>query len=348
MLALTATATTKSIKDIEKSLNMQNVKVLRISPNRKNLFLCRRKRTDMYDGINSYNNILVPIANKLKLLGKDYPQTIIYLKLQYCGHAYMLFKRIIGKIYGDKERSVSNCLIAQYHAPQTDQMKSEILIELMKSDSNIRVIFASPALGMGVNMPYVTNIIHISPPSSLEEYTQAIGRAGRTGMQSTAILYFCNSEISNLKVKQNLVTEQMVRFCETEECLRKHQLNYFDFILDHNQVHCCSNCNDFEETEGEKIKKRNLTKENKGYLLNAFNNFLAEKDTILPDEEYFHSFDIFLYKPDTIETLSGKMMIIVDNISTIMNEADLLQYGILNESDSHKIFALVEIFSHLE
>jgi len=164
----------------------------------------------------------------------------------------------------------------------------------MKSDSNIRVIFATPALGIGVNMPYVTNIIHISPPSSLEEYTQDIGRAGRTGMQSTAILYFCNSDISNLKVKQNLVKEEMVRFCETEKCLRKHQLNYFDFLLDHNQEYCCSNCNDVEEMEDEKIKKRNLTKENKGYLLNAFYNFLAEKDPISPEEEYFQSFFINL------------------------------------------------------
>ena len=50
-----------------------------------------------------------------------------------------------------------------------------------KADSQVRVLFATSALGMGVD---VTKVIHISPPSNLESYMQEIGRAGRTGIQS--------------------------------------------------------------------------------------------------------------------------------------------------------------------
>ena len=39
-------------------------------------------------------------------------------------------------------------------------------------------------------------LIHISPPSSLEAYMQEIGRAGRRGSPSTALLYFSKSDIS--------------------------------------------------------------------------------------------------------------------------------------------------------
>ena len=64
-----------------------------------------------------------------------------------------------------------------------------------KVDSQVRVLFATSALGMGVDAPYVTKVIHISPPSNLESYMQEIGRAGRTGIQSYAALYSNNSDI---------------------------------------------------------------------------------------------------------------------------------------------------------
>ena len=49
------------------------------------------------------------------------------------------------------------------------------------------MLFATSALAMGVDA-YVTNIILITPPSSLEAYMQEIGRAGRTGLSSCATL----------------------------------------------------------------------------------------------------------------------------------------------------------------
>lgn len=340
------------------SLNMKFSTVLRISPNRKNLFLVRKTRTDLYDGIDSYNKILIPIAKELKLLGKDYPQTIIYLKLQYCGHAYKLFQNIIKNIYLDNDKGVSSCLIAQFHAPQTNPMKKEIINELMKLNSNIRVIFASPALGMGVNMPYVTQIIHISPPSSLEEYTQAIGRAGRTGLQSTAILYFCNSDISQLKVEQKLATKEMVEYCKTKECLRKELLHYFGFYSSY-QVHCCSNCNtnakdntkakDVCSSASIKSKERSVTKENLEMLINSLNDYLANRDeTALLEEEYFYDFNTFLGQRDTTNSLSDKCMVIVENIQNIFNVEDLIQYGILDETESQDIFSLIEKFSNCD
>jgi superfamily II DNA helicase RecQ len=86
-------------------------------------------------------------------------------------------------------------LFAQFHSPQTDRMKKELITEIKKADSRVRVIFATSALGMGVDSPYVTSIIHISPSSSLEAYMQEIGRAGRTvGIQARATLYYNNKQ----------------------------------------------------------------------------------------------------------------------------------------------------------
>ena len=49
----------------------------------------------LYSPIQSYDKILVPIANKLAIQRENYPVTIIYLKLKYCGYAYGLFERVL-------------------------------------------------------------------------------------------------------------------------------------------------------------------------------------------------------------------------------------------------------------
>ena len=76
-------------------------------------------------------------------------------------------------------------------------MKKSIISEIKKENSRIRVLFATSALGMGVNVPFVEHIIHITPSSSIESYMQETGRAGRTGIPSRATLYYNNADIAN-------------------------------------------------------------------------------------------------------------------------------------------------------
>uniref|UniRef100_A0A1X7T1S6 DNA 3'-5' helicase n=1 Tax=Amphimedon queenslandica TaxID=400682 RepID=A0A1X7T1S6_AMPQE len=52
----------------------------------------------------------------------------------------------------------------------------------------LRIVCATIAFGMGINCPDVCKVIHYGPPDDLESCTQEIGRAGRAGLPSTAIL----------------------------------------------------------------------------------------------------------------------------------------------------------------
>ena len=83
-------------------------------------------------------------------------------------------------------------LFGQFHAPQTDEMKEEILHQLTSSSSVIRVVFATVAMGMGVDIPSIRQVIHIGPPHTIHQYYQETGRAGRDGKPSKAVLHYNN------------------------------------------------------------------------------------------------------------------------------------------------------------
>ena len=126
-------------------------------------------------------------------------------------------------------------MFAQFHAPQTEQMKVEILRQLCSPTSIVRVIFATVAIGMGVDIPNIRRIIHISPPYSVKQYFQETGRAGRDGKQADAILYYNNRDIARNKVDMQ---NDMREFChQDKKCLRKELLKSLDYIYNKEKIH---------------------------------------------------------------------------------------------------------------
>lgn len=74
-----------------------------------------------------------------------------------------------------------------YHRNVDDRAgKSRRMKELMGGES--RVIAATNALGMGVDLPDIRLVIHAGQPRKLRDYAQESGRAGRDGQSSEAII----------------------------------------------------------------------------------------------------------------------------------------------------------------
>ena len=73
-----------------------------------------------------------------------------------------------------------------YHAGLDSEHRRKVQEEFLAG--KIEVMIATIAFGMGIDKPNVRTVIHMALPGSLEGYYQEIGRAGRDGLPSRALL----------------------------------------------------------------------------------------------------------------------------------------------------------------
>ena len=80
----------------------------------------------------------------------------------------------------------ANFPAASYHAGLDARRRQRVQEEFL--EGRIEVMVATIAFGMGIDKADVRTVIHTALPGSLEAYYQEIGRAGRDGKPSRAIL----------------------------------------------------------------------------------------------------------------------------------------------------------------
>ncbi|WP_327179155.1 ATP-dependent DNA helicase [Streptomyces sp. NBC_01335] len=86
------------------------------------------------------------------------------------------------------ELSLLGLDVAAYHAGLPAQERGDVHDRFLAG--SLDVVVATSAFGMGIDKPDVRFVLHASVPGSLDAYYQEIGRAGRDGEQSRAILAY--------------------------------------------------------------------------------------------------------------------------------------------------------------
>ena len=135
------------------------------------------------------------------------------------------------------------------NANQPKEEQRTILDEFCRGDQSwIRVLFASIIIGMGTHLPHLYNVWRIGQPAKLLAWVQELGRAGRDGGDSEAILFFCR-----VGAQWKLCMKQ---FCTANRCLRMQIVLHFDPNVTEQVIrdelaerYCCNVCD--WESKGE-------------------------------------------------------------------------------------------------
>lgn len=167
VICLTATATPRVADDICAAFNIKKLAVFRTSPYRPNLELRAA-------AVKTKNEKFPLIFNYLR--HHDGP-TLVYVTLQQQAEL----------MAADLSKQGFHAIA--FHAGMKVEDKRRVQEDFMAN--RVRIVVATIAFGMGIDKPDIRNVIHFDLPSTIEEYSQQVGRAGRDGRPSFCMYYIC-------------------------------------------------------------------------------------------------------------------------------------------------------------
>lgn len=214
-IALTATATDATHREITQRLSMPDAKHFVASFDRPNI---------------QYR--IVPKADPKK-------QLLTFLKEEHDGDAGIVYCLSRNGVERTAEfLSAHGVRAVPYHAGLDSGTRALHQSRFLREDG--LVVVATIAFGMGIDKPDVRFVAHLDLPKSVEGYYQETGRAGRDGMPSTAwMAYGLQDVVQQRKLIQGSEGDEafrrraaahldaMLALCETAQCRRAQLLTYF-------------------------------------------------------------------------------------------------------------------------
>ena len=224
-IALTATATETTRREIAQRLDLEDARQFVSSFDRPNI--------------------------QYRIEGKQQPlqQLLSLLSSEHAGDAGIVYCLSRASVEKTADFLVQNGITAlPYHAGLDARVRASNQNRFLREEGMVMV--ATIAFGMGIDKPDVRFVAHLDLPKSVEGYYQETGRAGRDGLPATAWLAYGLQDVvqqrrmidqseGELAHRRNLTAhlDAMLALCETIRCRRVQLLGYFG-----QQSSACGNC----------------------------------------------------------------------------------------------------------
>ncbi len=218
-IALTATATSETHREITERLALANARHFVSSFDRPNIEYRIDPKTDV-------RRQLVSFIRSQTGTGDAAPAGIVYALSRASVEDTAEFLRSQGFD------------AIEYHAGLPAEVRAAHQARFLREDGVI--VVATIAFGMGIDKPDVRFVAHVDLPKSVEGYYQETGRAGRDGEASVAWLAYGLSDVvqqrrfitqgngdRQLKHRQGQHLDAMLALCEIVTCRRQNLLAYF-------------------------------------------------------------------------------------------------------------------------
>ncbi|HQJ35622.1 MAG TPA: DNA helicase RecQ [Rhodoglobus sp.] len=214
-IALTATATDATRKEIAQRLDLTQAKQFVSSFDRPN------------------------IQYRIEAKQQPLQQLLSLLRTEHAGDAGIVYCLSRASVEKAAEFLVENGIPAlPYHAGLDARVRASNQSRFLREEGLVMV--ATIAFGMGIDKPDVRFVAHLDLPKSVEGYYQETGRAGRDGLPATAWLAYGLQDVvqqrrmidqseGDLAHRRNLTAhlDAMLALCETIGCRRVQLLAYF-------------------------------------------------------------------------------------------------------------------------
>lgn len=175
--AFTATAPHDDQKDIQELLGMQHTDIYSMSLRRENITLLKEDCTGL--DIDQHQR-LKRVGHYIRKYGEDGRVVV------YCSSRRNV--DIVTNYLKDKFSGVAKC---HAYMDEDERAKQEFQFICGKK----RIMVATTAFGMGVDVSDIRLVLHFNLPLNVIDYYQQIGRAGRDGNSSHAVLLYAKEDI---------------------------------------------------------------------------------------------------------------------------------------------------------